>query len=46
MRKIAFLLAAAGTWMQHLAVHTQEQPCAANEWLEPVSEQQYMHAAD
>ena len=38
--------AAAGTWMQHLAVHTQEQPCAANEWLEPVSEQQYMHAAD
>ena len=33
--------AAADTWMQHLAIHTQEQPGATNEWLEPVSEKQY-----
>ena len=33
--------AAADSWMQHLALHTQEQPGAANEWLEPVSDEQY-----
>ena len=33
--------AAADSWMQHLAIHTQEQPGATNEWLEPVSEEQY-----
>ena len=33
--------AAADSWMQHLAVHTQEQPGASNEWLEPVSDKQY-----
>ena len=33
--------AAADSWMQHLAIHTQEQPGASNEWLEPVSETQY-----
>ena len=33
--------AAADSWMQHLAIHTQEQPCATNEWLEPVSDAQY-----
>ena len=33
--------AAADSWMQHLAIHTQEQPGASNEWLEPVSEEQY-----
>ena len=33
--------AAADSWMQHLALHTQEQPDAANEWLEPVSDTQY-----
>ena len=33
--------AAADSWMQHLAIHTQEQPSATNEWLEPVSETQY-----
>ena len=33
--------AAADSWMQHLAIHTQEQPGATNEWLEPVSETQY-----
>ena len=33
--------AAADSWMQHLAIHTQEQPGAANEWLEPVSDEQY-----
>ena len=33
--------AAADSWMQHLAIHTQEQPGATNEWLEPVSDAQY-----
>lgn len=33
--------AAADSWMQHLAIHTQEQPGAINEWLEPVSDTQY-----
>ncbi len=33
--------AAADSWMQHLAIHTQEQPDATNEWLEPVSDTQY-----
>ena len=33
--------AAADSWMQHLAIHTQEQPGATNEWLEPVSDKQY-----
>ena len=31
----------ADSWMQHLAIHTQEQPGASNEWLEPVSDTQY-----
>ena len=33
--------AAADSWMQHLAIHTQEQTGATNEWLEPVSDEQY-----
>ena len=33
--------AASDSWMQHLAIHTQEQPGATNEWLEPVSDTQY-----
>lgn len=33
--------AAADSWMQHLAIHTQEQPGATNEWLELVSDEQY-----
>ena len=33
--------AAADSRMQHLAIHTQEQPGATNEWLEPVSDTQY-----
>ena len=33
--------AAADSWMQHLAIHTQEQSGATNEWLEPVSDTQY-----
>ena len=33
--------AAADSWMQHLAIHTQEQPGATNEWLEPVNDGQY-----
>ena len=33
--------AAADSWMQHLAIHTQEQPDATNEWLEPVNDSQY-----
>ena len=33
--------AATDSWMQHLAIHTQEQPGATNEWLEPVNETQY-----
>ena len=33
--------AAADSWMQHLAIHTQERPDATNEWLEPVSDTQY-----
>ncbi len=36
--------AAADSWMQHLAIHTLEQPGASNEWLEPVSGQQYNQA--
>ena len=33
--------AAADSWMQHLAIHTQEQPGATNEWLKPVNDIQY-----
>lgn len=33
--------ASADSWMQHLAIHTQEQPGATNEWLEPVNDEQY-----
>ena len=33
--------AAEDSWMQHLAIHTQEQPDATNEWLEPVNDTQY-----
>ena len=33
--------AAADSRMQHLAIHTQEQPGATNEWLEAVREEQY-----
>ena len=33
--------AAKDSWMQHLAIHTQEQPGATNEWLEPVDDKQY-----
>lgn len=33
--------AAADSWMQHLAIHTQEQSGATNEWLESVSDAQY-----
>ena len=33
--------AAEDSWMQHLAIHTQEQPGATNEWLEPVTDKQY-----
>ena len=33
--------ATADSWMQHLAIHTQEQPGATNEWLEPVCDTQY-----
>ncbi len=35
--------AAADSWLQHIAIHTQEQPGASNEWLEPVSDEQYNH---
>ena len=33
--------AATDSWLQHLAIHTQEQSGASNEWLEPVSDEQY-----
>ena len=33
--------ATADSWMQHLAIHTQEQHGATNEWLEPVNDNQY-----
>ena len=33
--------ATADSWLQHLAIHTQEQPGASNEWLEPVNDTQY-----
>lgn len=33
--------AAADSWMQHLALHKDVQPGSTNEWLEPVSDQQY-----
>lgn len=33
--------AAADCWMQHLALHKDVQPGSTNEWLEPVSDEQY-----
>ena len=33
--------AAADSWMQHLTYHKDVQEGASNEWLEPVSEEQY-----
>ena len=36
--------AAADSWLQHLAIHTREQSGASNEWLEPVSDEQYRTA--
>ena len=33
--------AAADSWMQHLALHKDVQPGSTNEWLEPVSDEQY-----
>lgn len=33
--------AAADSWMQHLAYHTNVQEGASNEWLEPVDEETY-----
>ena len=33
--------AAANSWMQHLALHKDVQEGASNEWLEPVSDEQY-----
>ena len=33
--------AAADSWMQHLTFHKDVQEGASNEWLEPVSEEQY-----
>ena len=35
--------AASDSWMQHLAIHTQEQPGVTNEWLEPVNDEQLIH---
>jgi hypothetical protein len=35
------VVARGDSWMQHLAIHTQEQPGATNEWLEPVNDTQY-----
>lgn len=33
--------AAADSWMQHLTYHKNLQPDASNEWLEPVTDEQY-----
>ena len=33
--------AAKGSWMQHLTYHKDVQEGASNEWLEPVSDEQY-----
>ena len=33
--------AAADGWMQHLTYHTDVQPGASTEWLEPVTDEQY-----
>ena len=33
--------AAANSWMQHLALHKDVKEGASNEWLEPVSDEQY-----
>jgi quercetin dioxygenase-like cupin family protein/alkylhydroperoxidase/carboxymuconolactone decarboxylase family protein YurZ len=33
--------AAADSWMQHLTYHTDVQPGASNEWLEPVTDEVY-----
>lgn len=34
--------AAADSWMQHLTYHKDVQEGASNEWLEPVSDEQYL----
>ena len=36
--------AAADSWMQHLTFHKDVQEEASNEWLEPVSDEQYQKA--
>ena len=36
--------AAADSWMQHLTCHKDVQEGASNEWLEPVSDEQYRKA--
>ena len=36
--------AAADSWMQHLTFHKDVQEGASNEWLEPVSDEQYKKA--
>jgi len=33
--------AAKDSWMQHLTYHKNAQPDASNEWLEPVTDEQY-----
>jgi 4-carboxymuconolactone decarboxylase len=33
--------AAKDSWMQHLTYHADAQPGNSNEWLEPVSNEQY-----
>ncbi len=33
--------AAKDSWMQHLTYHADAQPGNSNEWLEPVSDEQY-----
>ena len=33
--------AAANSWMQHLTYHTDVKPGHSNEWLEPVTDEQY-----
>jgi quercetin dioxygenase-like cupin family protein len=34
--------AAKDSWFQHLTYHTSAQEGASNEWLEPVTDEQYL----
>ena len=39
--EVEVVRAAADSWFQHLTYHTAVQEDSTNEWLEPVSDEQY-----